>query len=188
MSGLYTLGQRRLLGVTEIKADPKSGSLQIHADGVEDIGRVFRTGGRVLSGVITGAVLAPVLLALLWKSHRILGAILGLIGGPFVGGGIGLAFSAGDLKKLKESENTETRKQLPAPSNTSGGDSSTRGASSASGIFKAGDKVRGPDITGKIQNGVVKMVNSGGSGTRQLFVDWADGSGSIAAEEKLEKR
>lgn len=105
-----------------------------------------------------GAVAAAIALALVWRTHRVLGGLLGFfVLGPLVGASVGLLLSRGDIQKLKKA----SRNWVP----------------------QVGDKVRGSDIMGRVQAGVIDQINYGAS--TQVHVRWADGNGSIAHVSKL---
>jgi hypothetical protein len=120
---------------------------------------------KIQGGAAIGALVGAAALAIAWKSHRVWGGLLGLfIAGPAVGGTVGYVTAFPDIKRLAEI--SAARKSLPV----------------SGAALQGGDRVRGRDIFGKTQTGVVATdeANYTGTGSGQVFVKWADGSSSSA--------
>lgn len=77
---------------------------------------------RLIAGTLIGAVAGALGLTFVWKTHRVIGGILGLFFvGPAIGGGGGLLFSLGDFRKIQENQAKKQElasgppEQRPAP-------------------------------------------------------------------------
>lgn len=69
----------------------------------ENIALTQRAEKRVGIGLLLGTAVATIGLASAWKSHRVLGGLLGLfLVGPVVGSGAGLLLSYRDIQKLRQ--------------------------------------------------------------------------------------